>query len=177
MARAATQPGAQADRRGILRGLLAGAAMVMTGCAVAPRTPPEERLPNAFWTGRLALAIESDPPQSFSAAFELKGNARSGELSLYSPLGSTLAVMQWDPSSATLRSNGGAQNFPSLDALVLRATGAPIPVPALFDWLGGTATEVEGWHADLSGLSNGRLAAGRLQPLPRIQLRIAIEKS
>ncbi len=34
----------------------------------------------------MSVRVESDPVQSFSAGFELRGNLRQGSLSLYSPL-------------------------------------------------------------------------------------------
>ena len=84
------------------------------------------RVPTA--TGRrLALQVKDQASQSFAAMFELRGTAESGELTLTSPLGGTLAVLAWAPGSATLRSNGRTRSFPSVEALVTQATGAAIP--------------------------------------------------
>ena len=124
----------------------------------------------------MALQVQDNASQSFSAGFELKGNARSGELSLFNPLGGTIAVLAWGPGTAVLRANGQTRQFESLDALAAHATGAPIPVAALFDWLAGTNTPVPGWHPDLSQLGQGRLRAQRMQPQPQVDLRMAFDQ-
>ena len=159
------------------RWLLAGAVALLAGCAQAPKTPEADRTQGAFWAGRLALQVESNPPQYSSAAFELKGHAQSGELSLFTPLGGTLAVLSWAPGSATLKdSNNQVRSFDSLGALVTQATGTEIPVGALFDWLRGTNTAVPGWQADLTQLAGGRISARRSDPLPTAQLRVVLDK-
>lgn len=159
-------------------GALLAAAFALAGCAQQPRAaaPTERVTPPASWTGRLGLQVESDKPQSFSAGFELKGNAGTGELVLLSPLGSTLAVLAWSPGNATLTSEGKTQNFPSLEALAQQATGTPLPVAALFDWLAGTNTPVPGWQADLSQVPQGRLSAKRFDPQPAAQLRLVLDR-
>ncbi|MBY4596158.1 lipoprotein insertase outer membrane protein LolB [Ottowia caeni] len=128
------------------------------------------------WSGRLGLTIASEPPQSFSAGFSLSGDEQSGELSLTSPLGSTLAAMQWQPGAAVLRQGEAVQRYDSLDDLVAHATGTPIPVRALFSWLRGHQQAIDGWHADLSGLNSGRLFAQRRQPLPTVDLRLVLDR-
>lgn len=166
------------SRRGLCHSALVLAALVLaTGCAQVPLTPEKDRTQGAYWSGRLALQVQSEPPQFSSAGFELKGSAQSGELSLFTPLGGTLAVLAWAPGTATLRnSSNESSSFDSLDALVLRATGTAIPVTALFDWLAGTNTPVPGWQPDLSQQANGKLEAKRSDPLPPVLLRIVLDK-
>lgn len=161
--------------RCLAAGLLAGAAL-LSGCATAPKpvAPVDEKV--GPWSGRLALQVEDNQSQSFSAGFELKGTARSGELTLFNPLGGTLAALSWGAGFATLRSNGEAREFDSVDALVAHATGSAIPVAALFDWLRGTNTPVPGWQADLSQLDAGRLRALRTQPPPPADLRVVLDR-
>ena len=108
----------------------------------------------AGWRCRWRTTRASPSPPGF----ELKGSARAGELTLFNPLGGTLAALAWGPGSATLRGNGQAREFDSVDALVAHATGSAIPVAALFDWLRGTNTPVPGWQADLSQLEAGAAA-------------------
>lgn len=158
------------------RWLLVVALLLIAGCASPIRATDQNNQHISFWSGRLALKVDADQAQSFSAGFELKGNARAGELSLYNPLGSTLAVLAWTPGSATLRSNDQTHSFNSLDELVQHATGTVIPVAALFDWLQGVNTPVPGWQADLSQLATGRLVARRSAPTPAAELRLALEK-
>ena len=155
----------------------AGAALVaflLSACAVPPRTPAAPGVQT--WSGRMALTVEGQANQSFSAGFELKGAPAQGELSLFNPLGGTVAVLAWAPGSATLRSNGSTRQFPSLEALAEEATGAPLPVASLFDWLAGKDTAVPGWQPDLSQVAEGRLRARRTDPPPPADLRLVFER-
>lgn len=124
----------------------------------------------------MALNVDASQAQSFSATFELTGNAETGELALYNPLGSTLAVLDWAPGSATLREGQQTRSYGSLEELVRQATGTAIPVAALFDWLRGTDTAVPGWRADLSQLAHGRLTAWRSTPAPAAELRLVLDQ-
>jgi outer membrane lipoprotein LolB len=155
---------------------LVAVVIFLAGCATAPKpTGPVDAVLGP-WSGRMALQVQDKPGESFSAGFELKGSARAGDLSLFSPLGGTLAVLSWQPGRATLRSNGQTREFDSVESLIAHATGAAIPVAALFDWLRGVDTQVAGWRADLSQLAQGRLAAKRLQPVPEADLRVVLER-
>ena len=146
----------------------------MAGCAQSVKgTSAQEN----FWTGRLALQVEDQPSQSFSALFELQGSAQSGGLVLTSPLGNRLAQLDWKDGHAQLIT--GAQETrasDSLDNLLREATGTRIPVAALFSWLQGTQATAPGWEADLSGLADGRLTARRTDPAPLATLRVALTR-
>lgn len=155
--------------------LLGCGLVALSGCATPPR-PSGGASDAGPWSGRLALQIKDQASQSFAAMFELRGTAESGELILTSPLGGTLAVLAWTPGSATLRSNGRTRSFPSVDALVTQATGAAIPVAALFDWLRGRNTPVPGWRANLTQLAQGRISALRYDPQPEADLRVALDR-
>jgi outer membrane lipoprotein LolB len=157
---------------------LAGAAALLAtwllaGCAsLSPERPPGRQ-----WNGRLAMQVRGEPPQSFSAAFTLAGSPDQGELTLFTPIGTTAAVLSWSPGAALVRAQGQPpQQAASVDLLVQRATGAPFPVAALFDWLDGRATTVAGWLADISQLPQGRLTASRLHPPPTMELRVVLEQ-
>jgi outer membrane lipoprotein LolB len=160
----------------VLRAWFAATLLVLLLAACA--TPPRPVVPPGVqaWAGRLALTVEGQASQSFSAGFELKGAPEAGELRLFNPLGGTVAVLAWAPGSATLRSGGDTREFPSLDALAQEATGAPIPIAALFDWLDGRGTPVPGWEPDLSQVADGRLRARRTAPPPLADLRLAFER-
>ena len=131
----------------------------------------------------MSLKIDAVDPQAlgpqqgqfFSTSFELAGNAQAGQLTLISPLGSVLAVLNWTDSTAQIRANGELRSFNSLDSLLLHATGAAIPVASLFAWLVGVEAQVPGWQVDLSRLSSGRLVARRMEPLPTAELRLILE--
>jgi outer membrane lipoprotein LolB len=149
-------------------------AFVLAGCA----TPQRSAAPAGaqVWTGRMALNVAGQASQSFSAAFELKGAPEAGELTLTNPLGGTVGVLAWAPGSATMRANGKTREFPSLEALAQEATGAPLPIASLFDWLAGRATPVQGWNVDVSGVAEGRLHAQRTAPPPLADLRVVFER-
>ena len=159
----------------IIPNALLVAILFIAGCAQNPLAPSPYGAENQAWRGRLALRIDSNPPQSFSASFDLIGQASNGELILYGPLGSTAAHLNWAPDAATLRSNGSVRNFNSLNELAQQATGTDLPIAALFDWLAGRDVPVPGWEADLSQLGQGRLTARRLQPEPTSELRLILE--
>eukprot|EP01034_Spumella_vulgaris_P005300 gene5300-6766_t len=101
--------------------------------------------------------VEGQASQSFSAIFELRGNAHTGGLALISPLGSRIAQLEWKDGHAQLTSAQESRTSDSLDALLQDVTGTRIPVAALFAWLKGVQTTVPGWRADLSALEQGRL--------------------
>jgi outer membrane lipoprotein LolB len=149
-------------------------AVLLAGCAVPTRTAAPAGV--QAWTGRLALNVEGQANQSFSAGFELKGAAEAGDLTLFNPLGGTLAVLSWTPGTATLRSNGNVRQFPSVEALAQEVTGAALPLTALFDWLAGKAATIEGWEADVSQVAEGRLRARRTAPPPPADLRVVFER-
>ena len=163
-------------RRRAAFGLFAASALFLTGCAQPARAPAQGEQTLGVWRGRLALQVENEPSQSFSAGFELRGRPDAGELMLYNPLGGTIAALNWGPGTATLRSGGNAWNYQSIDALAVAATGTAIPVSSLFDWLAGNHALVPGWEADLSQLGQGRLHARRVAPTPVADLRIALDK-
>ena len=159
-----------------------GAALALAGCA-SPNMPTmqastvlSEIQANApEWQGRLSLRIQSEPATSMSAGFLLRGEATHGRLDLYSPLGTTLAALRWSPDNVQLQQGGQLQRFESLDELTEQATGAALPVSALFDWLHGVPSLAPGWQADLSQLPQGLLIAQRITPNPTVHLRIKLD--
>lgn len=150
------------------------AAVLVAGCATPARPPAAEAAAGPeSWSGRMSLRIDSEPVQTFSALFELRGGPGRGTLTLTTPIGSTLAVLQWSPGEALLKNGSETRRYASVDALIEAATGASIPVGALFGWLAGRDEAVPGWRPDLSQRAAGRLQAVRDSPLPRADLRIA----
>lgn len=155
----------------------AAGALLLAACAQLPR-PGADTIPGAdIRSGRLALSVQDQPGQSFSAGFELRGRPQAGQLTLLNPLGGTVAVLQWQPGTALLRQPGQPdREFPSVETMVEQATGASLPVAALFDWLAGVDTPVPGWQADLSQLAAGRLHAQRHDPPPQADLRVVLDR-
>ena len=149
--------------------------LLLSACA-SPRALPNPSTERAaHWQGRLSVKVFSKPVQAFSANFELQGYPTKGELVLTSPLGTTLAHMQWDEQSAILNANGTQQHYDSLQALALHATGAELPVASLFAWLAGRSQEAPGWQADLTELADGRLQARHLEEV-QAELKIILDR-
>lgn len=161
-------------RRQLCTLLLMGVLALLSGCA-QPTLRPSPSAP--LWLGRLALRVDSLPPQSLAASFELQGSAKQGTLLLSGPLGQAVARLDWQPGRATLMDATGVRQFDSLEALLTQSLGAPLPVHALFEWLAGRELVAAGWQADLSELAQGRLSARRLQPEPVAELRLLIEQA
>lgn len=122
------------------------------------------------------MSVASEPPQSFSAAFELKGNALDGELTLSSPLGGTIARLRWSREQATLHTAQDVQDYDSIETLTRQVVGTSLPLRALFDWLDGINTNAAGWRAELSRLEQGRLVATRTDPAPTAELRLILDQ-
>lgn len=152
-------------------GWLVLCALWLAGCAQPmPSAPVEEN----SWNGRIALQIDGQASQSFSAMFELRGTAQAGGLVLLSPFGNRIAQLDWKDGHAQLVSGLDTRTSDSLDTLLQDVTGTRIPVTALFNWLKGTQASATGWQADLTGIADGRLTARRDDPQPTATLRIAL---
>ena len=167
-------------RRHLLRLLCIGLLLCVAGCASTAVAPKGNgALPFGqsvqHWQGRIGVKVIEPQPQSFSASFELDGNAELGTLRLTSPLGTTLAVMQWAPGSAVLAGTGAPRQFDSLGALTQATIGLDLPIAVLFDWLQGTATQAALWEADLTELGNGKLTAKRTAPDMRAEIKLLME--
>lgn len=152
---------------------LLGFAVLLAGCASPSRTTTAAP---TFWTGRIGVHIQSQPPQSLSAAFELQGSAERGELQLLSPIGSTLAQLSWAPHSAQLVQGSRQWASNNLDELTTQLAGTPLPVAALFDWLSGQGTTPPGWQVDLSQWPQGQIQAERQSPAPAVRLKLILER-
>ena len=158
----------------------------LVGCAQPRLVSPDAAAGQTYWRGRLSLRVQA--PQlaeptaaatsftSYYADFELSGRPQAGVLYLSSPLGTTLAQLRWEPGQAWLTSEGHTRAFESLDALAIEATGAAIPIAALYQWLRGEPVVADGWQVDLSRLSEGRVLAQRRQPAPAAELRLILDQ-
>jgi len=174
-------------RRPLLACALGLTLTALSGCASVARTSGEWR------AGRLSLsvaALDAQAARNITAAFELRGDGASGELHLFTPLGTQIAAARWAPGVATLTTAEGARSFDDLDALAIGAfgpLGAHVPLAALPDWLGGRAWpkapstagtsgfDQLGWSVDLSHLADGRIVAHRAAP-PQVELRVQLDR-
>ena len=154
--------------RRIAVGLLAA---LLGACASTPRERPAQ-----FWSGRIGLLVQSEPPQNLQGSFELQGTPQVGDLTLLSPIGSILARLSWNPQEAILERGAERWTGSSVEALAQQLAQTPLPVQALFDWIQGRPVSYAGWEADLSALDQGRIVARRQQPAPPALLRILLDQ-
>lgn len=148
---------------------------LLGGLLAACASPPRQR-PAQFWSGRMGLVLQSDPPQNLQASFELQGSAQAGDLTLLNPIGGILARLSWDPQQATLERGNERWTGQTVEALAQQLVQTPLPVQALFDWMAGRPTTHAGWVPDLSAHDQGRIVARRLQPAPAALLRIVLDQ-
>lgn len=147
-------------------------ALFLAACA----TPQRSVLPGeSAWIGRLALTVHTEPVQSVTAGFDLRGSPDAGTLLLTSPLGNAVASVEWSATQAEWRQGDRVIKKRNLDELTTELGGTALPVVALFAWLNGTALETDGWQADLSRHTDGRITAKRTHPLPSAELRLILQ--
>lgn len=129
---------------------LAGALAVLAGCATtsAPRSaaavaPYRDALDLA---GRIAINYSRDGKQeSLSGKFTWRQTAANTDVTLISPTGQTVAVINVAPGSATLKRSGEPTRTASdLDSLTRQTLGWTLPVSGLRDWLQGYAVAADG---------------------------------
>jgi outer membrane lipoprotein LolB len=166
-------------------------ALVVGACTTVPPAPS---VGGDVLSGRLALrvaAIGNEAPRAFSAAFDLRGDARAGTLGLATPLGSMLAEAHWSPAEVVLVTPQGTRRFADLGALTREALGESVPIEAWFDWLRGrpwpgAPSEPSstgpgfmqlGWQVDLGAFAGGSVAATREWPAPAVTVRIRLDRS
>lgn len=157
------------------------ALVFIAGCTYPIKARDTNSINPTVWQGRLALRVQVSstpdqmPDQSFSAPFELHGNAEQGELLLLTPLGSTAAAIHWLPGKAVLQARGETREFDDLNRLITELLGTDVPVAALFAWLNGQTQEANGWQVDLSQRNQGKILARRLTPAPPAELRLVLD--
>lgn len=141
----------------------------------------------------MAVQIEGDSARSFSAGFDLQGTAETGQLSLSSALGTSLAQAHWTPAGINLQTPDGHYRFNDLTALAKEALGEPIPLAALIDWLQArpwpaapsqpldAAQPTRGfsqldWDVRLDRYQDGLVIATRRLPAPAISVRAKLDQ-
>lgn len=101
--------------------------------------------------GRLSVQYQRDGrEESLHGSFNWSQTPQRTNITLLSPLGQTLALIDVTPHSATLTQAGQAPRIAAdADALAAETFGWPLPVAGLRDWLQGFATDVQGqrWSA------------------------------
>jgi outer membrane lipoprotein LolB len=139
---------------------LAGALAALGGCATtsAPRSttavaPYRDTLDLA---GRIAINYSRDGKQeSLSGKFTWRQTAANTDVTLISPTGQTVAVINVAPGSASLKRSGEpTRTAPDLDSLTRQTLGWTLPVSGLRDWLQGYATAADGSRFSASPASD-----------------------
>jgi len=170
---------------GLARRSLALAALgSLAACAGLPARPPTDL------AGRLAVQIDAaagQPARSFTAEFDLRGDAQRGQLRLTGPLGGMLADVRWEPGSAELTDAQGARRYATLDAMTQDLFGEALPLAAVVDWLRGRpwpgapsrpqgdGFEQLDWRVGLARFADGVLEARR-ERAPGVSLRARLER-
>lgn len=97
-------------------------------------------------TGRLNVTYQkNDQPESATVNFNWQQTAQRTDVTLYTPLGSTLATIAVTPQEAVLtQSDKAPRRAPDIDTLSARLLGWSLPVSGLRDWLQGYADGADG---------------------------------
>lgn len=147
-----------------LRALLLTTALTLTGCAsLAPPIDtsagrqmgePQVRSyhPSIDLGGRLSVRYQQNGnEQAVHGSFAWTQERDRTAVTLLSPLGQTMALIEVTPAGATLTKSGQVvQAASDVNALTANALGWPLPVSRLRDWLQGFAVDA----------SNRRFMAG-----------------
>ena len=147
-------------------------------CGCGHISSPNKTVPlanTAHWEGRLQVRVLTANPELFSANFELQGSPQRGELTIYSPIGTTLAVANWSEQEALLTQGMSQKHFANMEDLTRQLTGASLPLMPLMSWLGADGQTITGWDIRSENLPTGRrIYAQRIHPLPSLQLTLLI---
>jgi outer membrane lipoprotein LolB len=158
--------------------LCAVLAFGLSGCSWLRPAASAALSAQGHWEGKLQLRVQRKEPESFSATFELSGAPHHGELRLISPIGHTLALVNWSAEEATLQEGTQIQTFANMDELTRKLTGAALPLPDLMAWLNQDGPPIQGWeiHANQQPLAR-RIVATRQTPEPELHLVIWVQLS
>jgi outer membrane lipoprotein LolB len=127
---------------------LAVIAAVLAACVSVPALPPSSEKPTIY-TGRFAVSyIKDGATQREQGGFEWKIVAtnhaeKTMQLSLLSPLGTTVALIALDPHKpaqlrASLTTPTQTDTAPDLDALMENTLGWRLPLSQLLPWIAKT---------------------------------------
>lgn len=132
--------------------------LLLTGCAALlppggpdaverPATAAERPFHEAIDIGgRLSVRYQANGrEESLHGSFAWSQTPARTIVTLLSPLGQTMAVIEVDANGATLR-QGGQQvhTAPNVDTLTAETLGWPLPVAGLRDWLQGFTIDKSG---------------------------------
>ena len=128
-------------------------AAALAGCATTsnvplanPTAPVGAYRDTIDLEGKLSANYEKDgQPQSVTVNFTWLQRPGNIDVSLFSPLGQTVALVNVTPTAATLTQSGRAPLVEKdIDTLTAKTLGWTLPVSGLRDWLQGYAVEAGG---------------------------------
>lgn len=131
--------------------LLAIALSTLAGCATTP-SAPRSSASVAAYQDNIALAggifinyTRDGKKEPLNGSFTWQQTKTNTDVSLISPTGQTVAVINVVPGRATLTESGKPpKTAPDLDTLTTQTLGWTLPVSGLRDWLQGYATDRDG---------------------------------
>jgi outer membrane lipoprotein LolB len=131
--------------------LIALTVATLAGCAITPSAPRSTAAVAPYrdsveLAGRIAINYSRDgKKESLNGKFVWQQSKANTDVSLISPTGQTVAVINVTPSSATLKESGKqALTAPDLDTLTQKTLGWTLPISGLRDWLQGYAIASDG---------------------------------
>ena len=131
-----------------MRRLFLLACVCLTACTTLPEGPLSERTYQSAISvgGRLSVRYQQNgSPQSLQGKFRWQQQGEQTDITLYSPLGQTIATIAITPGLAVMaQSDGEKKQAPNVTALTQEVLGWPMPVDGLRYWLQGFVQNVEG---------------------------------
>ena len=131
-----------------MRRLFLLACICLTACTSLPEGPLSERNYQSAISvgGRLSVRYQQNgKPQSLQGKFRWQQQGEQTDITLYSPLGQTIATIAITPGLAIMaQSDGEKKQAPNVTALTQEVLGWPMPVDGLRYWLQGFVQNVEG---------------------------------
>ena len=103
-------------------------------------------------SGKISVRYENEnKPQQLPGSFEWEQRGQHLQITLFSPLGQTLAKITQDENRAILEQDGQAPRYAqNLDQLLQDSLGWALPVSGLRDWLQGFVRQADGKQQALS---------------------------
>ena len=120
----------------------------LAACTTLPEGPLRERNYQSTISvgGRLSVRYQQGgQPQSLQGKFRWQQQGEQTDITLYSPLGQTIATIAITPGLAVMtQSNGEKRQAPNVTALTQEVLGWPMPVDGLRYWLQGFVQNLDG---------------------------------
>ena len=141
--------------RCLVRAIAIALPLLLAGCATMPPPAPETTAGQATQRrfhetidigGRLSVRYQvNSREEAVHGSFTWSQTPAQTVVTLLSPLGQTVAVIDVNAEGATLRQAGQQpKSAASVDALTAETLGWPLPVAGLREWLQGFAADSSG---------------------------------